>query len=98
MRNLTIYLSVLACLFLSRMHAQETFEDKARRIANKIESITKTEKENLKVEVEAVNNQLVNGSITKDEADARKRKLAEATAINIESKVAIAEDELKALV
>lgn len=98
MRNFTIYLAVTLCLFFSKINAQETFEERAKSIASKIESITKDEKAALKTEVEAVNQQLINGTITKDEANSKKKKLAEARAINIESKVALAEEELKNLV
>jgi hypothetical protein len=98
MRNFTIYLAVTLCVFLNKINAQETFEERAKSIASKIESITKDEKSALKTEVEAVNQQLINGTITKDEADSKKKKLAEARAINIESKVALAEEELKNLV
>lgn len=98
MRNFTIYLTVLLCLFLTKIFAQETFEDKAKAIASKIETVTKEEKAELKIEVEAVNLQLQNGSITKDEADEKKRKLAEARAKAIEFKVSQAEGELKDLV
>ena len=98
MRNFTIYLAVTLCLFLSKINAQETFEERAKSIASKIESITKDEKAALKTEVDAVNQQLINGTITKDDADVKKKKLAEARAINIESKVALAEEELKSLV
>ncbi len=98
MRNFTIYLALLACLFASKMVGQETFESRARTLAAKIESITADEKAALKTEVEAVNNQLINGTITKDEADSKKKKLAEARAINIESRVAAVEEELKTLV
>jgi hypothetical protein len=98
MRNFTIYLAAALCLFLTKINAQETFEERAKSIASKIESITKDEKAALKTEVEAVNQQLINGTITKNEADSKKKKLAEARAINIESKVALAEEELKNLV
>jgi len=99
MRNFTIYLVVVVCLFVNKIAAQQTtFEKRAKVIAEKIESITSTEKAALKVQVEAVNEQLSNGDITAEQAESKKRTLAEATAINIESKVAVAEDELKALV
>lgn len=98
MRNFTIYFTLLACLLASKMAAQETFESRVRTLAAKIESITTDEKAALKTEVEAVNNQLINGTITKDEADDKKKKLAEARAINIESRVAAVEEELKTLV
>jgi hypothetical protein len=98
MRNFTIYLVLIVCLFVSKMVGQETFEKRTRAIANKIETITKEEKASLKLEIEAVNNQLTNGSITKEVADNKKKNLAEARAIIIESKVAQAEEELRNLV
>lgn len=98
MRNFTIYLALLLCLFASKMVAQTTFESKAKAIADKIEKITKEEKEILKAEVEAVNVQLENGSITKEQADAKKQELAQARATIIENRVAVAQEELKDLV
>lgn len=98
MRNFTIYLALSLCLFASKMVAQETFESKAKAIADKIEKITKEEKAALKLEVEAVNVQLQNGSITNDQADEKKKKLAEARATIIENKIAVAQEELKDLV
>ncbi|AWA28855.1 hypothetical protein HYN48_01425 [Flavobacterium magnum] len=98
MRNLTIYLAGFLCLFFSRMSAQQTFEDKAKSIAAKIENITKEEKMMLRDEVELVNQDLEKGTITAAQADERKLKLAEVRARNIETRVAAAESELKALV
>ncbi len=98
MRNFTIYLALLLCLFVSKMNAQGLFDERVKTISDKIEKITKEEKAALKIEVEAVNDQLVNGTITKEEADSKKKKLAEARAINIESRVAAAEVELKQLI
>jgi hypothetical protein len=98
MRNFTIYLAVAACLLAGKITAQETFESKARQIAEKIERITKEEKEALKIEIEEVNKQFENGTITKAEADDKKKKLAEARALIIENKVAVAQEELKELV
>ncbi|HLA56771.1 MAG TPA: hypothetical protein VK623_11750 [Flavobacterium sp.] len=98
MRNFTIYLSLILCLYLSKMNAQETFEYKARIIAAKIESITKEEKGALKAEVEAVNIQLEKKEITSAQADERKIQLAETRAKNIENRVAEAEVELNQLI
>lgn len=98
MRNFTIYLVVIVCLFVSKMVGQETFEKRTKAIANKIETITKEEKAALKLEVEEVNVQLEQGAITKEVADSKKKKLAEARATAIEAKVAQAEEELKILV
>lgn len=98
MRNLTIYLTSLLCLFLTNVFAQETFEDKAKAIADKIETITKEEKEALKLEIESVNQQLENGSITNAQADDKKLQLAESRAKSIEYRVAGAKKELEDLV
>ena len=57
MRNFTIYLAIAACRFAGKIAAQETFETRARQIADKIEKITKDEKETLKIEIEEVNKQ-----------------------------------------
>ena len=98
MRNFTLYLAVVVCLMAAKMSAQETFESRAKAIAEKIEKITKEEKEALKIEVEEVNKQLENGSLTKTQADEKKQKLAEARATIIENKVAVAQAELNDLV
>ncbi|PZX93653.1 hypothetical protein DOS84_09590 [Flavobacterium aquariorum] len=98
MRNFKIYLVVFVCLFGSKMRAQESFEGKAKDIASRIETIVKEEKNELKVEVEAVNEQLAQGKLTNEEADEKKKALAEARAKTIEEKVAKVEDELHTLV
>ena len=98
MKNFTIYLVILVFLFVSKVLGQETFESRAKQIANKIEKITKEEKAALKEEVEAVNIQLSEGKITKEQADKRKKELAEARAVIIEEKVTLAQNELNDLV
>lgn len=98
MRNFTIYLVLILFLFVSKMIGQETFESRAKQIANKIEKVTKEEKAALKEEVEVVNVQLSEGKITKEEADKKKKQLAEARAIIIEQKVTVAQNELNDLV
>jgi len=98
MRNFTIYLTTFLCLFLTKAFAQNTFEDRAKSIAVKIENITKEEKAALKTEVEGVNQQLENAEISAKEADEKKLQLAESRAKNIEFRVAQAEQELKDLV
>jgi hypothetical protein len=98
MRNFTIYLALLLCLLAGKMLGQETFEKRAKTIASKIETITKEEKAALKLEVDAVNNQLINGTITREEAENKKKLLAEARAINIESRVAGEQEALKNLI
>jgi len=98
MKNFTVYLVILVFLFVSKVLGQETFESRAKQIANKIEKITKEEKAILKEEVEAVNVQLSEGKITQEQADKRKKELAEARAVIIEEKVTFAQNELNDLV
>lgn len=98
MRNLTIYLSLILCLFLNKMTAQETFEERAKIIAAKIEQITKDEKTALKLEIESVNAQLQAGRITSAEADVKKVEYAEMRAKNIETRVDAVQEELRELV
>ena len=98
MRNLAIYLALSLCLFASKLLAQDTFVQRAKAIADKIETVTKEEKAALKVEVEAVNQQQEKGTLTKEQADKKKQELADARAIIIENKVNAAKEELKDLV
>ena len=63
MRNFTIYLVLTLLLFASKLIAQDTFESKAKAIAEKITNITLDEKAKLKIEVEEVNLQLEKGTI-----------------------------------
>jgi hypothetical protein len=108
MRNFTIYLVLLLCLFASKMLAQDasqkgeqtnqTFEKQAKDIASNIENITKEEKAELKKEVDAVNDELANGTITKEEAERKKEALAQVRAINIETRVAKEQEKLEILV
>lgn len=108
MRNLTIYLVLLLCLFASKILAQDpsqkgelaqqSFEKQAKNIASNIENITKEEKAELKKEVDAVNEQLEKGTITKEQAEAKKTTFAQARASNIESRVAKEQEKLEILV
>ena len=98
MRNFTIYIALAACLLASKLSAQDTFEAKAKTIAEKIESITKEEKAALKVELEEVNKELEAGTISKAQADEKKLQIAETRSKNIENRVAAEQDKLKDLV
>jgi hypothetical protein len=108
MRNFTIYLVLLLCLLASKMLAQDpsqkgeqakqSFEIQAKNIASNIENITKEEKAELKKEVDTVNDELANGTITKEEAERKKEALAQVRAINIETRVAKEQEKLEILV
>lgn len=108
MRNFTIYLVVLLCLFASKILAQDpskkneptkqTFEVLAKNIGSNIENITNEEKVALKKEVDAVDDELANGTITKEEAERKKEALAQIRATNIETRVAKEQEKLQILV
>ena len=98
MKNFTLYLAVAACLVASKLSAQESFDAKAHAIADKIENITKDEKATLKAELENVNKELEAGTLNKSQADEKKMKLAETHSKNIETKINLAQEELKNLV
>lgn len=75
-----------------------SFEEMAGAIGNQIEKITKDEKEALKKEVLAIENQLESGTISKEKAAEMKLAAASIRANNIETKVAIEEEKLAQLV
>jgi hypothetical protein len=108
MAKIIFYLTTLLLLFVSKIEAQnsnhkgdrekQTFESQVKSISTKIETITKEEKSALKLEVEAVNVELQNGKITQEEADIKKRNLAENRAKNIEDRVAVEQQKLEDLI
>lgn len=98
MKNFTLLLAALLCLFLTQANAQGTFEARAYAIAEKIEKITQEEKVALKVEVETINEQLSNSEITQEYADQQKLMAAEKRAANIQERAALAHQELSDLV
>lgn len=100
MKTIIFYVAGLLCLLATKMAAQEktTFEARAKEISKNIETITKQQKDSLKIEVEAVNVKLENKEITEEQAEAQKQQYAEKRAKNIETKVAVEEQKLDALV
>lgn len=108
MTKIIFYLTMSILLFASKTMAQDTiqkgklknqsFEKQAKNIATNIENITKEEKAELKKEVDAVNEQLEKGTLTKEQAETKKTTLAQARAINIETRVAKEQEKLEILV
>lgn len=98
MQKIIFYVVVSLCFFVSKITAQETFEERARAIAFQIEQISKEEKQLLKEKVEEVNKQLESGKITQETADKQKMDLATFHAKQIEEKVAQEQEKLNALV
>jgi hypothetical protein len=98
MSRIIFYIVVLTLSMVAQVFAQETFEQRAKVIAQNIEKITTEEKESLKKEVEDINQQLERGSITSAQAQEAKEKLAAQRAKNIEERTALEEQKLTALV
>jgi hypothetical protein len=98
MKHVIIYVALSLCLFVSKAFAQETFEDRAKIIADKIEQITKEEKSTLKAEVDDINKKLDAGTISTEQSDEQKLKFAQIHADNIERRTAAAQEELKNLI
>ncbi|KGO86427.1 hypothetical protein Q765_11140 [Flavobacterium rivuli WB 3.3-2 = DSM 21788] len=97
MKTITFYVVALLCLCATKLCAQ-TFSDRANAIGDKIELITKQQKDSLKTEVEAVNVQLEKNEITTAQADSKKQELAQKRANNIETLVAVEQQKLDDLV
>ena len=95
MRNLfTILLLVVA---FTGVKAQ-SFEQQAKEIAERIDSITTTERAALKTAVEAVDQRLANGEITSLQAREEREELADYHAERIESGVNAEKEKLDRLV
>lgn len=81
-----------------REHKSISFEKRAKAIANQIKTITDEEKNALKTEIDSLDKQVVDGSISKEKADALKLKKAQVHATNIDTKIAVEEEKLNQLV
>ncbi|TDD78705.1 hypothetical protein [Flavobacterium caseinilyticum] len=81
-----------------RDHKSIPFETKAKAIGNEIKSITGSEKNALKKEIEQIDNDLENSVITKEQADDLKLKKAAVHAANIDAKVSVQEEKLNQLI
>jgi len=82
MQKIILYAALLLCTFVTQLYAQETFEERAKKISENITKITSEEKEALKREVEDINKLLDNGTISSEKAEAEKLKAAEKRAKN----------------
>lgn len=99
MQKIIFYTLVLILSFAAKAIAQEkTFEQRAKEIGAQIETITTEEKKALKLEIDAIDKQVVEGKMTKEAAEELKLKIAQERANNIEAKVAVEEEKLNQLV
>lgn len=92
-------LLIIVLLCTTYAQAQErTFEAEVKKIANRIEKITKQEKDSLKKKVKEINLKLDKGEITAEEATKLKKEVAQIHAANIEDRVSEQELKLQQLV
>jgi len=93
----TLLILLLFCTTIA-FSQEKNFEDEVKKISNRIELITKTEKAALKEKVEKINERLVKKEITSEEAQRLKKEAADFHAKVISDKVAIEEQKLQLLV
>lgn len=107
MQKIILYTVIVLLSFITNLNAQETdstkvqketFEQRARKIANKIEFVTKSEKQALKEKVGAIDLQLEKGQISKEEASRLKQEEAQKSAIKIDTAIANYNEELQELI
>lgn len=98
MKTLIFYVLAFLCFVSTKLHAQETFEEKAVAIANNIERITNQQKDSLKIEVDAVNQRLEKGQITETQAETLRQQYAQQRARRIEELVEAEQQKLTQLV
>ena len=77
---------------------QRTFEEEVSKISKRIEKITKSQKDSLKIKVVAIDKRLEKGEITKTTADTLKKEIASYHARRIEKLVGEQEHLLQQLV
>ncbi|NNK82100.1 MAG: hypothetical protein HKO92_03135 [Flavobacteriaceae bacterium] len=103
MKTITIYLAVIMLsLNVQIGYTQDSIVVKpnSEKIENLIQlkaQIKKEEKDQLKTEVEQVNQRLEKGEITKEEAEKLKKEFAEKRALNIKNRVAIIDNKIALL-
>lgn len=101
MKTITFYVAAALCLIATRLSAQETqktFEAQVSEISDNISKITKTQKDSLKIEVDAVNARLERNEISKKAADTEKQQLADKRAAKIEQLVGAEQEKLNQVV
>lgn len=99
--KIILYTTVLAMWLSTTIagYAQENVETKSEVsieiLSAKKETVVQEEKDKLRIEVEAINQKLENGQITKEEAEVLKNEAAERRALNIENRLAILDNQIE---
>ncbi|VAW10511.1 FIG00653053: hypothetical protein [hydrothermal vent metagenome] len=99
MRTITFYLLVLIISFVTKnLTAQEEkYKEKVEVLQNLKNQITNQERDALKIEVEAIDEQLKEGEITEAEAKTLKGTAAKKRALNIENRIVIIDNKISLL-
>ncbi|TXD49159.1 hypothetical protein [Polaribacter sp. IC073] len=97
MKKITL-LFLLLVTIATTSQEKRTFEKEVIKISNRIEMITKNEKDSLKAKVIAIDKKLKKGEITKNTAETLKKEIASYHAKQIEIKVSEQERLLQLLV
>ncbi|AUC84391.1 hypothetical protein CW731_03345 [Polaribacter sp. ALD11] len=97
MKKVTILLLLFVTIAVTAQE-KRTFEKEVIKISEKIEMITKTQKDSLKMEVIVIDGKLKKGEITKSTAELLKKEIANYHAKQIETKVSEQEHLLQVLV
>ncbi len=100
MQTITKYLAlIMLSLSVQLVSAQVTPENEnnIKQLEERKEAIKNSERDALKVEVEAVIKRLEDGEITESEAETLKNELAQKRALNIENRVAIIDNQIELL-
>ena len=93
--TLVIFLTI-SIVTSGYVQAQETNKTEVPEQLSKLrEKIVQEEKEALKTEVEKINTRLDNGTISEQEAEVLKKAAAEKHALNIENRIAIADNQVE---
>ena len=99
MTKIITHIIIAILLFVGSASAQNnTFEQKAKRLSIKIDSITKSERDLLKKEIRTIEKSYNKDDITLEEAEQQKVDATTLHANNIKTEVAKVEEELHSLV
>lgn len=104
MQTLTKYVIVfMLALITQQMYSQQDSvkinnnQVKIEALLQEKEKVENEEKEQLKIEVEAINKQLENSDITEEKAQQLKQEVAQKRALNIENRLAIIDNQIALL-
>ncbi len=90
----TLLVGLLLALLAQQLQAQEDYKERIKVLKEQKEKITRQEKEALKIEVQAINKRLDQGTLTEEKAKILKEEAAKKRAMNIENRIAIIDNQI----